>query len=1007
MNRVQGDCVDLDKPISFSFDGKTYRGYQGDTLASGLLANGIKIVGRSFKYHRARGIISAGSEEPNALVQVGTGAYKQVNLRATMVELYDGLEATSQNCWPSAQFDLSAVTGFFSRIIPAGFYYKTFMWPARAWKFYEKFIRAAAGLGKASEQPDPDRYTQRYAHCDLLIVGGGIAGLAAALAAQQTGMRIIIVDENAFWGGNGASTALKLDDQSISQWIAHAVQLLQNAQNVTLLSRTTLSGYYDDNFLTALERVRDHLPSGAEQHLPRQRFWKIRTKHTILAQGSIERPLLFPDNDKPGIMLAGSIRQYLIRYGVTIGKACVVYTNNDSAYQTALHLKLLGVEVSIADQRYQGETQGSPVVQLAHTKGITIYNGVQIQKCRGSKQLEGVTLVALSDENTSEQQLTGTIEIACDLLAISGGWVSSVHLYSQARGKLIFNDKLQCFLPLSCPQKVHAIGACNGVFDPIEMFVEANKTVHDVVSTLGFKPVPIDTPSTISLFKHITKDIGNFNVRWHYLALDIAKRPFKQFIDFQNDVTLNDIKLASIEGYRSVEHLKRYTTTGMGTDQGKTSNLNALSVMASLLDLKIDQVGTTTFRPPYTPVDFGAIAGQNVGHLFIQERTTPMHQCHLDNDAFFEDVGDWKRPFCFPQTSESIHAAVQRECLAVREHAGLLDASTLGKIEIYGKDAGKFLDMIYTNMFSTLRVGQCRYGVMLNEHGMVFDDGVTTRLEEHRYYMTTTTGGAARVLNWLEEWLQTEWPELEVYCTSVSEQWAVATVTGPKAREILSPLCDIDLSGEAFAHMTYQKAQICGVSGRIFRVSFTGDSAFEVNIPARYGKQIWEAIRGSGERHHLCLYGTETMHVLRAEKGFIIVGQDSDGTMTPNDLGMEWIISKKKEDFLGKRSFSRSDTSRQNRKQLVGILPENKNKILQEGSHIVECLKPKPPMDMLGHITSSYYSPNLERSFAMGVIKNGRARLGEVLYVPLMDGTYEKVKVVKPVFFDPNNKRLQ
>ncbi len=998
-NRLsQGGRVNRGAEISFRFNGKWLTGYEGDTLASALLANGISLVGRSFKYHRPRGIMTAGSEEPNALIQLGEGARTEPNIRATQVELFDGLVAESQNCWPSVRFDVGAINSVVSKYLPAGFYYKTFMWPASLWMTYEHAIRKAAGLGKAPVENDPDLYAQHHQHCDVLIAGGGPAGLAAALSAGKSGARVILADEQNEFGG-----WLLTDDSAINgadpmNWVAETLEALAAMDNVTQLPRTTITGYFDHNFITACERVTDHLGPQVDSDVPRQRFWKIRAKQVVLAQGSIERPLVFADNDRPGVMLASALRTYLRRYGVLPAREITVSTNNDTAYQTALDAHAAGAIVTIVDLRPDPK---SSLVTTAEEAGITIYKGSGIAGIHGSKSIHGVEIAKLSEDGKS---LTETpLVLSSGLVAMSSGWNPTVHLFSQSRGKLKYREDLASFVPDHTPQNARSAGACNGSYALADCLEEGFAAGADAATAAGFEAG--DTLATPSITEH---PAGEMRLLWTVPTthpLGQGKR--KHFIDHQNDVTAADVHLAAREGYLSVEHLKRYTTTGMGTDQGKTSNINALAIMSEIRAADIPAVGTTTFRPPYTPVGLGTIAGQGVKDLFEPERGTPMHSWHVEAGAVFEDVGDWKRARYYPVTpEETMDQAVRRECLQARETVGIMDASTLGKIDIQGKDATRLLNMVYTNAWDSLKPGRARYGLMLNEHGMVFDDGVTTCLGENHYHMTTTTGGAARVLNWLEEWLQTEWPEWEVYCTSVTEQWAVATLSGPKARDVLEAVAPtLALDPQTFPFMAMQEGKVAGIDARVFRISFTGDLSYEINVPARHGLAMWEALTEAGKAFDMVPYGTETMHVLRAEKGFIIVGQDTDGTVTPLDLGMNWIVSKKKPDFLGKRSFTRSHTAMPGRKQLVGLLPENENVVLPEGSHLVAKALPKPPMDTVGHITSSYYSPNLGRSFAMGLVKDGLNRMGESFEVPLMSGAVERVTITEPVFFDKEGER--
>jgi len=996
---ASGGRVDRAETVTFRFNGKSYSGLKGDTLASALLANGVQLVGRSFKYHRPRGIMTAGSEEPNALVQLGEGARTEPNMRATQIELFDGLVAESQNCWPSVGFDIGAINSVVSKYLPAGFYYKTFMWPASMWMTYEHFIRRAAGLGKAPVDADPDTYAQHHAACDVLIAGAGPSGLAAALTAGRTGARVILADEQNEFGGWLLTDDSAIDGESPGAWVEKTVAELQAMGNVTLLPRTTVAAYFDHNFITACERVTDHLGPQSSNAVPRQRFWKIRAKQVVLAQGAIERPMVFADNDRPGVMLANALRTYVNRYGVLPAREIVVFTNNDSAYGAALDARAAGAVVHLVDTRPDPD---SPIVHKAREAGIQIHEGSGVTGVHGTKAIHAVEIAPLSEDGTA---IAGpAFVVSATMVAMSGGWNPTVHLFSQSRGKLKFDEGLQSFVPDFTPQKARSAGACNGTLTLAGCLQEGLEAGAAAAADAGFATA---TPAAVPAVEE--QGLGSMRQIWTIPTVHpLGQGKRKHFIDQQNDVTAGDVHLAAREGYLSVEHLKRYTTTGMGTDQGKTSNINALAIMSEIRAASIPEVGTTTFRPPYTPTGLGTMAGQGVKELFEQNRGTAMHRWHLENGAVFEDVGDWKRPRYFTTTGETMDQAVRRECLQARETVGIMDASTLGKIDIQGPDAAKLLNMVYTNAWDTLKPGRCRYGLMLNEHGMVFDDGVTTRLGENHFHMTTTTGGAARVLNWLEEWLQTEWPDMQVFCTSVTEQWAVATLSGPKARDVLEAVApSLTLDPQSFPFMGMQEGPVAGIDARVFRISFTGDLSYEINVPARYGLALWEALMEAGKAFDIVPYGTETMHVLRAEKGFIIVGQDTDGTVTPADLDMNWIVSKKKDDFLGKRSLTRTDTARSGRKQLVGLLPADPNFVVPEGAHLVKEVKPEPPMEMVGHVTSSYYSPALGRSFALGLVKDGLNLKGQTFKVPLMSGRVETVTITDTVFFDKEGERAR
>jgi sarcosine oxidase, subunit alpha len=1048
---ASGGRIDRGRVLRFSFDGAPYQGFAGDTLASALLANDVHLVGRSFKYHRPRGILSAGSEEPNALVTIDRGAGDRgpgritPNLRATQVELYDGLTASSQNRYPSLHFDLGALAGLAAPLLPAGFYYKTFMWPRSFWKrLYEPAIRRSAGLGRAPAAPDPDRYLHQYAHCEVLIIGGGAAGLAAALGASATGGRVILCDEQAELGGSLLhEPGVTIDGWPAPAWVREAISTLGGS--VTLLPRTTAFGWYPGNMIGLVERVTDHLAEPAAA-LPRERLWHVRAERVVLATGAIERPLVFSGNDRPGVMLAGAARTYLHGYGVKVGRRVVVATAGDSAYRAAIDLHVAGVTIAgIVDQRPKPDGE---LVAAARALGIPIHSGMTVASTEGGRRVHAARLA------------NGTGIIPCDTILMSGGWTPSVHLFSQSRGKLVFDAGSGTYLPSE-----GAAGACAGVFD-------IAACLRDGIAAGGSEPRSF----AVTGLPAMAPPQPPIAAPMHRSA----------FVDFQNDVTTKDLAIATNEGFVSIEHVKRYTTTGMATDQGKTSNLNALAAVAALTGQGMQAVGLTTYRPPYTPVTFGAFAGAARGALFAPVRLPPI----ATPGGVLEDVGTWKRARCFPRGGETIDDAVVRECLAVRSDAGMLDASTLGKIEVTGPDAAAFLNRIYTGNFTDLPPGRCRYAVLLGEDGFIRDDGVVARLAADRFHVTTTTGGAAFVLHHMEDYLQTEFTGLRVWLTSVTEQWAVIAVQGPRAAAVLAPFIpNIDLN--RMPHMSLREGHIDDVPIRLFRVSFTGEAGFEVNLPPHQAQRVWDTLRDRG----VTPYGTDAMHLLRAEKGYIIVGRETDGTVTPDDAGLGWMIGPG--DFVGKRSLSLPALSRPGRKQLVGLLPANRAVVLEEGAQVVAAPgsragvllhhsfllsfgnyhassrgndpassagshsgaspgndpgaspgngpgsspgstggPPQAPVSgaipgstlarvlarpgttgkggpaaietggSIGHVTSAYGSATLRRGFALALVADGRSRIGSNLLVPARGGTMQ-VMVTDPVLFDKPGERLR
>ena len=988
-------AIDETYRISFKFNGSTYYGFKGDTLASALLANNIHLVGRSFKYHRPRGIMTAGSEEPNAIVQLHDNTPRtEPNVRATEVEIYEGLEASSQNCWPSVNFDIGGINNFLSPLLPAGFYYKTFMWPASFWEKYEYFIRKSAGLGKSPTESDPDIYEHKYIHCDVLVIGAGISGIMAAKIAAKNGLKTLLVDEKPNLGGSTIyqnSNYFKINNQTSGSWLEKEINEIKKLENLEIKTRTSVAAYHGYNFLLARENLTDHLPIEQRKEKTRHKLLKIRAKKVITATGSLERPMIFDNNDRPGILLSSAIKRYIDFFGVACGEKNILFTNNDSAYETAISLIQKGINVeAIIDNR---EEVDSKLVYEVEKNNVKIFKGYTITNTFGYKRISRISLMQLSKDG---QKVVGSkIDLSCDCLGMSGGWTPAVHLFTQSGGKLKFREEDQVFIPNIYPSDQISVGSCNGDLTLDEILINTPNTLKEFLNIKNSEYTNMEILSSINKSKR--------NI-W-LLPSDKILGKTKSFVDYQNDATAKDIKLALREGFKSIEHVKRYTTTGMGTDQGKLGNMHALGIISETADAKMGELGTTTFRPPYTPLTFGTIVGRNVGEYFDIFRRTPIHDWHVDNKAEFENVGQWKRAWYYPKDNEDMHDAVQRESKAARESAGILDASTLGKIDIQGTDASEFLNRVYTNAWSKLAIGKCRYGLMLNEDGMVYDDGVTTRLGENHYIMTTTTGGAANVMGKLEDYLQTEWPELDVYLTSVTDHFATVSVCGPNSKKIVSKVIpDLDFSDENFPHMSFKNAKIGKINCRVMRISFTGEHSYEINIQANYGKSVWEKCMEAGKDFNITPYGTETMHLLRAEKGFIIVGQDTDATMTPIDLQMDWIVSKKKYDFIGKRSLYRSDTIREDRKQLVGLLTDNPNEVLEEGAQIVSDIN-KSPVEMLGHVTSSYYSPNLKKSIALGVVKGGKNMMGQKLIIP-MEKKNINVTVSDPVFLDKENKRL-
>lgn len=957
-----GGAIDRSRPVHFFFNGRALCGFGGDTLASALLANGIRIVGRSFKYHRPRGIVAAGVEESNGLVDLGRDACGTPNLRATEIELVDGLSARSVNCWPSPGFDIGGLNRLLAPFLAAGFYYKTFIWPS--WRLFEGAIRRAAGLGRAPEREDSDRYQTRFAHCDLLVVGGGPAGLAAAIAALGGGGRIILVEQDCTTGGRLLWDEATIDGLASDAWLERARHVLAQAPNVTVLNRTTAAGYFDHNELLCVERA-------AGQGGWRERLWRIRAGKVILATGTLERPLLFADNDRPGVMLAGAVRQYLNRYAVAPGHRAVVLTNNDDAYRTAHALARAGVEVAALV-----DTRPSPPSGVADPARAIVGTFIAGGRIVGTTGGRGLASVRVADGAGRR------ITVQADLLAMSGGFDPVVHLFSQSGGRLSFDETLGLFRPDVHAQDNCSVGGAAGDLGLASSLAAGHRAGAEAAgAAAGAAPSANEKPPEIA-------------PRWQP-----SGAPSHAFLDFQNDVTAGDVALAVRENFASVEHLKRYTTLGMAPDQGKTANVGAIGLLAALTGRTIPETGTTRFRFPFTPVAFGTLAGGARGKLFAPLRHLPCHDWHEQQAARFEELAGWMRPVVYLRPGETEQEAVRREAIAVRTGAGLFDASPLGKIEVRGPDAGLFLDRLYANAMSRLKVGRTRYGIMLNEQGVIIDDGVVARLADDRFLVGTSSSGAGRIFSWMEEWQQCEWPGLEVLLTSVTTGWAVATVSGPKAREVLARTrTSIALGRTDFPHMHYREGEVCGIPARVARVSYTGELTFEVAVPARRAGELWEGLIEAGGAS-LSPVGTLAWNLLRLEKGYLHVGSDTDGTTSPFDIGWNRLLEREV-DFVGRRSLLRSNDLREDRHQLVGLRSVAGGK-LPIGAQLGRTGLRRSE----GFVTSSAFSPTLHRVVALGMVRSGHARLGERLEI-LHPRGLGQAEIVPPDSLDPDGIRL-
>ncbi len=978
-----GALIDRKTKLSFTFDGKEYRGVKGDTLASALLANGVRLVNRSYKYHRPRGVVTSGPEEPNALVNLGKGDRHEPNIRMTQIELFDGLEATSQNRFPTLKADVGVMNAAASKLYPAGFYYKTFIHPRPAWKhLFEPVIRRIAGLGRAPTEADPDTYEHQYAFCDVLVAGGGPAGLLAARRAGEAGERVMLVEQTERLGGRLlVDDDAEIDGRLAREWIDEQVAALEAMENVTVRLRTCASAAFDHGYTLLYERRADHkAPTG-----PRHRLWRVRAGRIVGATGMIERPIPFDGNDYPGVMLASAVRDYVRLYGVAPGARTVVYTTNDDGYRTALALHAAECEVAaILDSR---PDPAGMLVERAREAGLRILPATGIGTVKGG--LDGVRSIrTVRLDGTGETRFIESID--CDCVAMAGGWSPVVHLYSHSGGKVRWDADAAMYRPdPDHPPR-------NGTGEAYTIMIGGASGALTLADVLASAAGEGAAPSVHAASEHPAAPV------WFTPSEGKAAYGGKHFLDYQNDVTVADIRLAAREGFESVEHAKRYTTLGMATDQGKLSNINGHAILAEALGKAMADVGTTTFRPPYTPISMGSIAGQEKGLLFKPVRQTALHDWHAAHGAEFEPVGDWRRPYRYQQGTEKRGASITREIGRVRKAVGLLDASTLGKITVKGPDAGAFLDRMYTNMMSTLKPGRCRYGLMCNDNGFLMDDGVVVRLDADTFLCHTTSGGSDRVHAWFEEWLQTEWFDLKVHTANVTEQWGQIAVAGPKARALIEALDgDVDVSAGALPFMGWTEGTLAGCPVRIFRISFSGELSFEIATPTGYALSLWEALMAAGADMGVGPYGTEALHVLRAEKGFIVIGDETDGTVTPHDVGLSWAVSKKKDDFIGKRAMMRSDLTRKGRKQLVGLLTDDPDYVLPDGAHALSA----DGRRAIGHVTSTYYSPTLKRSIAMALIEDGASKMGETLTVGIDRKTTVRARIASPVFYDKEGAR--
>ncbi len=976
-NRLgSGGRIDRSKPLSFNFNGKKLQGYQGDTIASALLANGVCTLNRSFKYHRPRGVMSAGVEETNALLTVSSGNGDIPVVRTTVRALIDGQQIKSPGGFPNVNFDLGRVLDFTHTLWKAGFYNKTFKWPN--WHWYEGTIRRMAGLGSVPDGEDKNRYFHHNLHCDVLIVGAGPAGLAAALSAANSDARVLLVEQDHEPGGSLLASRAVINAIDSDVWLDQTKSTLETAPNVTVMTSSTVSGYYDHNVLT----ITDRSTAGVK------RFWKVRAKQVLLATGAIEQPLVFENNDRPGIMLAGAAMEYVNRYAVKPADEMVVATNNDSAYRSAFALHHNDVRIAaIVDARKNIDNE---LVAKAVRLGIPVMPGSMVVDTLGSKALTAVRVGELSEDGSTTFRAKRVIP--CQGLAVSAGFSPVNDLYSHAGGKLRYDTELACFVPGACRQAVTVAGAANGNFSLSDALIQGARAGSEAANQAGFACSPADVAAS-----------GTSSYKLEAIRIAPSGDPSRQWVDFMHDVTVADIELAVRENYVSVEHLKRYTTTGMSADQGKTSNLNALTLLARLTGRSIEEVGTTTFRPQFMPVPMGAITGQRHGNSFAPARLLPAHDWHAGLGAVFEDYGAWKRPEYYAVSGRDKKTAIREEVLALRRSVGLLDSSTLGKIELKGPDAGEFLNRIYVNNVLTLKPGRIRYGLMLSENGIVMDDGVFARLAEDHYLVNTTSANADRMTGWLERWHQCEWPDLDLVISPVTSQWAVATVAGPESRTLLQDMeSDIDFSATALPHMSVATGTFLGMEARVQRVSFTGEMSYEISVPANHGQGVMEALmRAGGDR--IVPVGIEALIILRTEKGYLEVGGDTDGMTNALDVGFAGIIGKKQADFIGKRSLLRAWDQRKNRRQFVGVEPLNDNENLEPGAHFLT--SQDGGQRSQGFVTSACFSPTLNRAIGLGLLERGFERKGETVTVFDQGRTFE-VRITDPGFYDPAGERM-